>query len=299
MTTERRAAANGIELCYDTFGDPADPALLLVAGFTAQMVSWRREFCEMFAEAGFHVIRYDNRDVGHSTKTTGDAPDVLTLVMRGQSGDTVDPSEVPYTLSDMAADGIGLLDALGIDTAHVVGASMGGMIVQHMAIEHPHRVASVTSIMSSTGNHEVGTATDEALGALLAPPAADRAGLIEQTVHTSKVIGGSLWDEDEARLRAAEALDRMHHPEGPPFQLAALIAAGDRTERLGAVTAPFLVIHGPLDTLIDISGGHATAAAVPGAELLVLDEMGHDMPEALWPQMVGAIAEIAGVGAQA
>ena len=285
----RTTEANGIELCYETFGDPTDPALLLVMGFSAQMTAWRPELCQALAGLGHHVIRFDNRDAGLSTKSTGPTPDVLALMARAGDGDPVTADDVPYTLSDMASDAVSLLDALDIEQADVVGASMGGMIVQHLAFEHGDRLRTATSIMSTTGNPEVGQAEDEAMAALLSPAPTDRAANIERGVMVSRTIGGPLWNEAEARTRAAESYDRMFHPDGPPFQLAAIIASGDRTDRLADVDLPFLVIHGAADSLIGVSGGHATAEAVPHADLLVLSAMGHDLPPPLWPQIVGSI----------
>lgn len=282
-------STNGIEVCYETFGDRRHPAALLVMGFAAQLTAWPSDFCRILAERGFFVIRFDNRDVGLSSKTDGPSPDVMKLYGRLQDGAWIEPSEVPYTLSDMAADAIGVLDGLDIDRAHVIGASMGGMIVQHLAFDHASRLHSATSIMSTTGQHDVGQGTPEALTALLTPSPTDRAGFIEQSVINSKIVSGPLWTEAETRTRAGESYDRMFHPAGPPFHLAAIAASGDRSERLGSVDLPFLVIHGAADALIDVSGGHATAAAVPGADLLVLASMGHDLPRPLWPQLVNAI----------
>jgi len=287
------APANGIELCYDTFGQPTDPAVLLIMGFGAQMTVWPDEFCSQLATRGHFVIRYDNRDVGLSTKSEGSPPDVLALFTQAQQGTPVDPAAVPYTLSDMAADAVGLLDSLDLATAHVVGASMGGMIAQHLAFEHAARVQTVTSIMSTTGNPGVGQAAPEAMGALLSPAPTEREANIERGVSVSKVISGPLWNETDARRRAAESYDRMFHPAGPPFQLGAIAASGDRTERLNTVDVPFLVVHGQADRLIDVSGGQATAEAVPNADLLLLAAMGHDLPRPLWPQIIGGIVGIA------
>ncbi len=284
--------ANGMELCHQTFGHPADPPLLLVMGLGAQMILWPEELFAALAARGRYVVRFDNRDVGLSTKTPGPPPDVLGLMTRRAAGGEVGPADVPYTLSDMAADAAGLLDALGIERADVVGASMGGMIAQHLAFEHPERVRSVTSIMSTTGHPAVGQASPEAIGVLLRPPPASRSEAIDQGMAASKVISGPLWDEDDARRRATESYDRMFHPVGPAFHLAAIVASGDRTERLGTVRAPFLAIHGRLDPLIDVSGGVATADAVPGAELLLLDDMGHNLPRPLFPQLIEAIDTI-------
>lgn len=288
--------ANGLELCYETFGNPADPSLLLIMGFTAQMTAWPTEFCQDLADQGHHVIRFDNRDVGLSSKSNGPLPDVMTLMTTLAQGGNVDPADVPYTLSDMAADAVGLLDALNIAQVDVVGASMGGMIVQHLAFEHPERLRTATSIMSTTGNPEVGQAQDHAMAALLSPAPLERNANIERSVKVSQAIGGPLWNKTEARDRAERTYDRMFHPTGPAFQLAAILASGDRTERLADVACPFLAIHGAADPLIDVSGGRATADAVPGADLLVLSAMGHDLPRPLWPQINGAIHGITARG---
>lgn len=283
----RAQLSSGIELEYETFGDPGDPTLLLVMGFGAQLILWQESFCQLFVDAGFHVVRFDNRDCGLSSHLDGVEVDIGEL-MGAVLGDGPMP-DVPYLLSDMAADAIGLLDHLGVQRAHVMGASMGGMIVQTMAIEYPERLASVVSVMSTTGDRAVGAATDEARAALLTPPPTDRDGYIEAS--TSSLVFGSkrYGDAELIRANAARAYDRAFYPEGAPRQLAAIFASGDRTEALRTVEVPTLVIHGRDDTLIDVSGGIATAEAIPGADLLVLADMGHDMPEALWPQIVGAV----------
>ena len=277
---------NDIEICYESFGPDDAPPLLLVMGLGAQMTLWSPGFVSELLELGFRVIRFDNRDVGLSTKSEGAPPDVMALYAQSLAGQ---PVEAPYTLSTMAADAMGLLDALDIPAAHVVGASMGGMIAQVMAIEHPARVLSLTSIMSTTGAIDVGQPDPQAIGALLTPPPADREGAIAATVTTSRIIAGSLFDEDDARARATEAYDRCFNPSGPAFQIAAIAATGDRTERLRAVAVPTLIIHGREDSLVALSGGEATARAVPGADLLVLGRMGHDLPEVYLPQIADAI----------
>ncbi len=283
------AQNHDVTIEYDTFGDPADPAVLLVMGFTAQMIAWDEELCRLIAGHGLHVIRFDNRDCGLSSKTPGDPPNVMALVMAAQAGRAV--GDVPYTLSDMATDGLAVLDHLGIDRAHVVGASMGGMIAQMMAIEHPERVATLTSIMSTTGDPSVGQASPAAMAALIAPPPTDRDGVIEAGVKLYDLIGGSYEvDEDLVRQRMAASFDRCFYPIGAAFQMAAIVATGDRTERLASVTAPTLVVHGLEDSLIAPSGGEATAAAVPGAELVTYDRMGHDLPRQIWDDLVGRLA---------
>lgn len=279
--------SSGIELEYDTFGSPTDPALLLVMGFTAQMTGWDESFCRQLAAGGRFVIRFDNRDCGLSTKLDGQFVDSAAVMAAVMEATQVPP--VPYTLSDMAADGIGLLDVLGIERAHVAGASMGGMIVQTMAIEHPQRLLSVTSIMSTIGDLEYGQATAEALQVILAPPPEGR----EQAIAMAPEYGvwGSkrYFDPDRARRLAAASYDRSSYPEGATRQLAAIYASGDRTEQLRQVSVPMLVIHGLDDTLINPSGGRRTAELVQGSHLLEVADMGHDLPEPLWPLLVAAI----------
>lgn len=288
--------ANDIDICYESYGPDDAPPLLLVMGLGAQMTLWSPGFVTTLLERGFRVIRFDNRDVGLSTKSEGPAPDVMAIYASALAGEPVD---APYTLSTMAADAVGLLDALGITAAHVVGASMGGMIVQMMAIEHPERVLSMTSIMSTTGASDVGQPDASAIQALLTPPPTERAGAIAATVAMSRIIGGSLFDEADATARAAEAYDRCFHPAGAAFHIAAIAATGDRTERLRSVQVPTLVVHGREDTLVTPSGGEATAAAIPGADLVMLSRMGHDTPELYWPHIADAIvntAEMAATG---
>lgn len=282
----RAELSSGIELEYETFGDPSDPTLLLVCGYTSQMSGWDPALCELFVAQGLHVVRYDNRDVGLSSKVSGSAKPmkVLAAMMAGQA-----PPEVPYTLSHMAADGIGLLDHLGIDRAHIAGVSMGGMIVQTMAIEHPDRVASLTSVMSSTGEPRVGAPTKEAREALLAPPPSDRQAFIDASTRSAVWASKKHVDLDAIRERAAADFDRMFYPQGAVRQLAAIYASGDRTDALGDLDVPTLVIHGRDDTLITPSGGEATAALIDGSKLLVLADMGHDLPQPLWPVFAEAI----------
>jgi pimeloyl-ACP methyl ester carboxylesterase len=284
MTTA--SLPSGIDLEYDTFGSQDDPALLLVMGFTAQMIAWDERFCRRLADAGRFVIRFDNRDCGLSSKLAGDI-DVGAAMMAVLAGTEL--PEVPYTLSDMAADAIGLLDHLGIESAHAVGASMGGMIVQTMAIEHPDRLLSVTSIMSMVGDPEYGMATPEALHVLLTPPPPDRDGVIARSADYAVWASRRYFDLDRAREFAARSYDRSYFPEGATRQLAAVFASGDRSDSLKSVTLPFLVIHGLDDTLIPPSGGRHTAELVPGAHLLELADMGHDLPEPLWPLLTSAI----------
>ena len=283
-----RARCNGIELEYDTCGDPADPAILLIMGLGAQMILWNEDFCADLARRGFYVIRYDNRDVGQSTILDAPVPNIFMAMQALVAGR---PVETPYTLEDMADDAVGLMECLGVDRAHVVGASMGGMIAQTLAFRHPSRVLTLTSIMSTTGNPEVPPATPAAMEALMTPPPTSRQSNIDRAVKVWRVIGspGFAFDEDEIRARAGRAYDRGFHPEGVARQFAAVLASGNRKERLRAVTAPTLVIHGADDPLIRVEGAYDTAAAIPDSDLLIIDGMGHDLPRAAWPQIIDAI----------
>ncbi len=282
------AAANGIEIFYDTFGQPDDVPLLLIMGLGGQMIAWDEPFCQGLADRGFHVVRFDNRDVGLSTKIEGlPHTDLLTTLMRAAQGE---PIEAPYLLTDMAADAVGLLDELGIAAAHIVGVSMGGMIAQTVAIEHPARVLSLTSIMSTTGEREVGQATPEAVQQLLTPRPTDREQAIAFGVESQRVIGSpDHFDEERARQRSTAFYDRSFCPAGFARQLIAVTASGSRADALRKLDVPTLVIHGDVDPLVTPSGGERTAALVPGAELLVLEGMGHDLPPSFWPQIIDAI----------
>ncbi len=276
-----------IDVEYETIGSPDDPALLLVMGFGAQLTAWEDGLCRALAGRGRHVIRYDNRDVGLSTHFDGVKVNAQA-VMRAQL-DGTDVPAVPYTLSDMANDGIGLLDELGIAQAHIVGASMGGMLVQTMAIEHPDRCLSMTSIMSSPGDPRAGKPTKEALAYLMSPPPTEREAYIANA-ENGRIIASKRWfDPAKARARAAVSFDRAFYPEGMSRQLAAIYASGDRTAALHDLAVPSLVIHGRDDTLITPEGGTLTAEAIPNATLLLLADMGHDTPEPLWPVIVPTI----------
>jgi pimeloyl-ACP methyl ester carboxylesterase len=280
--------ANGIELCYETFGNPSDPAMLLLNGFTSQLTGWDTTMCERFAARGRYVIRYDNRDVGLSSHLTG-GEGLLDKVMAARKSETPMPT-LPYLLSDMASDGMGLLTALGIERAHIAGVSMGGMIVQTMAIEHPHRVLSLTSIMSTTGEQECGQSTPEARAALTAPPVDVRSEYIEQTVRGRRVWSSPRYFDDQLeRARIGRDFDRMFFPDGATRQYLAILGSPPRADGLRSLTIPTLVIHGRADTLISPSGGERTAELVPGATLMMLDDMGHDLPIPLWPTLIDAI----------
>jgi pimeloyl-ACP methyl ester carboxylesterase len=283
--------ANGIDIEYDEIGDPADRPLLLIMGLGAQLITWDIDFCRQLAERGFRVIRFDNRDSGLSTKLDEHHVDFDEAY---QAYEATGEVAAPYTLDDMADDTAGLLDALGIDSAHVVGVSMGGMIAQTLAIRHPDRVRTLTSIMSTTGDPDVGQPTAEAMAVLMQAAPTDREGVIAMNVANERVVGSpDHFDEDRARRRLTEAYDRCHYPVGMTRQLMAIVASGTRAERLRELSVPTLVIHGGADPLVQPSGGERTAALVPGAELLVIDGMGHDLPPHFWPQIIDAIDKIA------
>jgi pimeloyl-ACP methyl ester carboxylesterase len=282
------AAVGEIEIAYERFGDPDDPPVLLVMGLATQMLGWPDEFCAGLAAQGHFVVRFDNRDIGLSTHLH-DAPPADLMAAFG--GDT---SSASYTLSDMARDTVGLLDALSLDSVHLVGASMGGMIAQTVAIEHPTRVRSLTSIMSTTGDSRVGQATQEALAALLAPAPTSVEEAMDRTVSVYRVIGSPEYEmeEDAVRERARRSYERAFDPAGVQRQMLAVLASGDRTERLRTLGVPTLVIHGTQDPLVGVAGGRATADAIPGAELVEIDGMGHDFPRELWPDITGRIAAL-------
>jgi pimeloyl-ACP methyl ester carboxylesterase len=281
------APANGIELYYETFGQPDDEPLLLVNGLGSQCINYEVDFCNAFVDRGFFVIRFDNRDVGLSTKIDTPQLNFGELLAKGFSDE---PFDAPYLLSDMAADAVGLLDHLGVDSAHVVGMSMGGMIVQTMAIEHPDRVRTLTSIMSTTGDRDVGLPEPEAATTLLTPPAKSRDEFITNYVEHWRILSGPVYfDDARFRERAGRVYDRCYFPAGTGRQMLAIVASGSRTERLRTLDVPALVIHGTIDPLVTISGGERTAEVIPGAELLLIEDMGHDLPPALWPRYVEAI----------
>jgi pimeloyl-ACP methyl ester carboxylesterase len=291
LTTSQRppamARANGIELCYDTFGDRDGAPLILIMGLGAQMIAWDAEFCTLLASRGYWVIRFDNRDIGLSTKfTERGVPNVLAM-LTGQAGATA----VPYLLRDMANDTVGLMDVLGIAAAHVVGASMGGAIAQEMAIHHSGRVRTMTSIMSSTGEPGLPPPTAEAMEILFAPTPTDREAFLARYGQILRVLRGPGFPLDEARdaERAAKVFDRGLDPGGVDRQLAAIVASGSRKDALSALRVRALVIHGDVDPLVPLAGGIATANAIPGAKLMVIKGMGHALPISMWPQIIEAI----------
>jgi pimeloyl-ACP methyl ester carboxylesterase len=261
--------------------------LLLVMGLASQMLMWETDFCELLAARGFRVIRYDNRDVGQSTILRGaPTPKRWQLALR-------DPKGAPYSLQDMAGDAVGLLDHLQIPAAHVVGASMGGMIAQALAIGHPDRVLSLVSIMSTTGNRRVGRARPRLALRMLRRVAGDRDGYIRDHIRTYREIGSPAYSFDEATRRelAGRMYDRGIHPAGGARQMAAIVTTSDRTADLQNFSLPTTVIHGDVDPLVNVSGGRATAAAIPGARLMIIPGMGHDLSRQCWPQIADAIAE--------
>jgi pimeloyl-ACP methyl ester carboxylesterase len=284
--------ANGLTIAFESFGAPGAEPFLLISGLGVQMTRWGNAFCNGLAAQGYRVIRYDNRDAGLSTHLdAAPAPDFGVLAAALGRGEHPD---LPYTLGDMAEDAVGLLDALQIERAHVVGRSMGGMIAQIMASEHPGRVLSLTSIMSSTGNPGLAGPSPEAMATLTRrgpDPRHDRAGYLDHRVAAARVIAspGFPFDEDAQRLAASADLSRSYDPAGFARQLGAMATAGDRRARLGAVVAPTLVIHGAEDLLIPLAGGQDTAASIGGAELLIVEGMGHDMPAVLDDIFIGAI----------
>jgi pimeloyl-ACP methyl ester carboxylesterase len=291
---ERFCKVGDVELCYEPFGDPDRPTVLLVMGLGTQMIAWHADFCGELADRGFYVIRYDNRDVGRSThlsdRPTPKVRELMTRRIRRPA----------YLLKDMAADGIGLLEELGIESAHVVGASMGGMIAQTMAAEHPDRVRSLVSIMSSTGSRWSGQPAPRILPVFLQKPASGKEAYVERIVKLFALVGspGFERDDDELRELASTSWDRGVDPAGLNRQLGAIIASGHRGQDLKRIRVPTLVIHGKSDRLIRPSGGRATARAIPGARLDLIDGMGHDLPRGVWPRIVDGIEQNAARAAQ-
>jgi pimeloyl-ACP methyl ester carboxylesterase len=279
----RTVTANGITLCCATYGDPTDEPLLLIMGIGTQLDGWDRDACHALVGAGFYVIRYDNRDVGRSQWIEG-TPDLDAI----RAGDL---RTLPYTLDDMAADAVGLLDALGLERAHIVGASMGGMVAQLVAIHWPERVRSLCTVMSTTGDHAVGRADTAVLELMRRPAVGTRESVIDAAVERSRALAGSgfPFDAEAARARAAAAYDRAHHPAGLQRQQAAVVAAADRTAALRELRVPTVAVHGSDDRLVDPSGSRAIASAVPDARLEIVEGMGHGIPPEAWPQLVAAI----------
>lgn len=287
-----KTTANGIEIHYEEEGDPAAPAMLLIMGFGAQLTLWPDELVEALAAQGFRVIRYDNRDVGLSQKFDGvKAPGLVKMTLLSKIGFT---PKVPYTLADMADDGVGLLDALGIERAHIVGASMGGMIAQHVAARHPDRCLSLTTVFSTTGNPKLPPARPEAMKALITRPDSTEEGvLVEHGMMLARTIGspGYPAPEDRLRERTLASVRRSFYPEGPTRHLSAIVADGDRRAMLRDIAVPTLVLHGEDDPLVPCEGGRDTAASIPGARLKTIPGWGHDLPLELVDELAGAIGE--------
>ncbi|HEU4945090.1 MAG TPA: alpha/beta hydrolase [Solirubrobacterales bacterium] len=279
FSEERLAPANGIEIAYQEVGDPGGEPLVLVMGLATQMIAWDDELCVMLAERGFRVVRFDNRDIGHSTRLDGARVPGRRDLLLGRR------ETAAYLLSDMAADTVGLMDHLGFDSAHVVGISMGGMIGQTLAIEHPERIRSLVSMHSTTGSRRVGQPTLKVFAHMLADAPRDRDAFIERIRRTYELIGSPAYPTDQERLRRVAELswERGHNPRGVLRQLHAIAATGDRTDALRKLDLPATVIHGTRDTLIRQSGGRATARAIPGAHLHIYEGLGHDLPGELWP----------------
>jgi pimeloyl-ACP methyl ester carboxylesterase len=284
---ELTATVGELEFCYETFGSATAPPVLLIMGLASQMLLWDEQFCEQLASRGFRVIRFDNRDVGRSSLLRGAAIPTRWQLLRRSAG------KAAYTLEEMAADSVGLLDDLKIGAAHIVGASMGGMIAQLVAINHPDRVLSLVSIMSTTGNPRVGKPQPRMMMRLMRKAQREREAYIEDHIETYRAIGSKQYDFEEAykRERAARLFERGVYPAGSARQLGAVASAADRTEALAGVRAPTTVIHGDADPLVDVSGGRATAEAIPGARLVIVPGMGHDLPRALWSEIIDAIVE--------
>ncbi|TMJ50117.1 MAG: alpha/beta hydrolase [Alphaproteobacteria bacterium] len=283
------ARANGIDICYEIFGEASAEPMLLIMGLGAQMIHWDDDFCRQLAARGFRVIRFDNRDIGKSSKLSGGKR--LTPIELLKLRFLKMPIAAPYRLGDMAQDTIGLMDALGIKSAHLVGASMGGMIAQEIAISFPQAVRSLTSIMSTTGNPKVPPPSREATAVLMAPPPATKEEYFVRFAQTWKILRVGSFPEDEAldRSRAERTYERGLNPAGVGRQLRAILASGSRKERLRAVKAPTLVIHGTVDPLVRAEAGKDTAASIPGARLLMIEGMGHALPIPMWPQIIDAI----------
>lgn len=284
-------SANGIQIEYDTFGDPSSPSLLLIMGAGFQMILWPEEFCNLLAGQGLHVIRFDNRDVGLSSKfDEAGEPDIMEILANTQPG--AEPN-IPYTLDDMADDAVGLLDALGIEKAHVCGVSMGGMIAQIIAIRHQSRVSSLISISSGTGDPSLPGGRPEAMAMLLAPTPAEREAYIEHDMNVFRAFAGSKYPENEQTRRPQIECyyDRCYHPQGMVRHVIAAFMAGSRTQDLKTVTVPTLVIHGSEDPILLVEHGRATAEAAPGSELLIMEGMGHGLPPEFMPLLVGPIVQ--------
>ncbi len=286
---QRFADNNGIKIAYETLGDPKNETIIFISGLGSQLVYWTDELCQRFIDRDFHIVRFDNRDVGLSSKTPGTPPDMDTLMAS-------ENIEAAYTLSDMAADTVSVLDALGVEAAHVVGTSLGGMIAQTVAIEHPHRVRTLTSIMSASSRSAAVSdsgESDDAVEASLTMDMSDPETYVDLQVEGYRVTSGPHFDPVYQRDILQRSFDRCYHPDGWSYQMMAVIASGDRTEKLGSLTMPVLVIHGGVDPLILPAAGKATAAAIPGAKFLLIEDMGHNLPRPRWDEIADAITTLA------
>jgi pimeloyl-ACP methyl ester carboxylesterase len=286
--SEQFARVGDLDICFETFGDPEDPAILLIMGLGTQMVAWHDDFCTELAGRGYFVIRHDNRDIGRSTHLSRfKAPSLVKLATRDRAA--------PYTLADMAGDSIGVLDHLGIEKAHIVGASMGGMIAQTIAIRHPERALSLVSIFSNTGGFWNGQPALTMYAVLLRPAPRDRERFINHAVEMFEKIGGKGYEPgvEDLRTIATRSFDRGGDPAGPSRQLGAIVADRDRRPELRNLRLPATVIHGTDDKLVRPSGGKATAKAIPGAKLVLIEGMGHGLPRGAWPRILDAIEETA------
>ena len=291
---ERGIARNGeVEIVYEVLGNSEDETIIFISGLGSQLVFWTDEFCERFLSRGFQVIRFDNRDVGLTSKTAGKPPAVAELM----AGNDI---SAPYTFSDMAADTVAVLDAVGVTQAHVVGTSLGGGIAQTVAIEYPERVKTLTSVMSAASlgssvrdEREDDAAREEAVAASLTMDMSDPATYVETQVEGWRVTSGPHFDADYQRAILQRSFDRCYHPDGWAFQMMAAVASGDRTEKLGALKMPVLVIHGGIDPLVPPAGGRGTAAAIPGSRYLEIADMGHNYPRPRWDEIAEAIEALA------
>lgn len=285
-----KAKSNGIEIEYETLGNPSDPPILLITGLALQLIAWPDEFCKLLVDQGYYIIRFDNRDIGLTTKIEwAGIPDIYDIIGKAVRKEV---TNAPYLLKDMAADTVGLLDALHIASAHIVGHSLGGMIAQTIAIEYPERIRSLVSLMSTTGRADLPLPDGEVFSQIMKMPR-EREAAIAQVILIEKIITGDVFafEEDRARNYAERSYDRSFYPRGVVRHLAAIFASGRRNEALQSVKTPALVIHGNRDPLIPIEGGKDTAKSIPGAKFLEIDGLGHYLSKAAWPTLIQAITQ--------
>ena len=289
----QQVSANSLQITYDSFGNPTDPAMILIMGLGTQMIHWSDQFCQLLASNKFSVIRFDNRDIGKSTWLKDyPVPSLLDFIGNSLFSRKMN---APYLLDDMADDTLALMDVLKLDKAHLVGASMGGMIAQSIALKSPGRVSSLTSIMSTTGNRSLPKAKKRVSVKLLKPGAKDIEQYVEQSLGIWKMLHGEHFTFDRERVESMirDSRQRGFHPAGVARQLSAIIDSPDRTQGLQQLQVPSLIIHGDQDPLVPVECGIATAAAIPGATLKILEGMGHTLPIQLWPQIVEDIVKLA------